>query len=571
LTVKTSSLLTWSAAVVLFAGLAQAQAKKADKKVDAGVVVDAGVLGPSMPAVSPSGGSSEAKSESPPAEAKPKTRYYEGMGRTEQEKRLLEEVSQALSTYEEESREFKREVQLLIEKKYEEKRNTLGNSYEKAIRDLEVLERKERLDAISAFEEFLTRYPNDARYTPDVMFRLAELYYERSSDDHTVAMRDYEESLKKLDPEKNPTPPPEPHIDFTKSIALYQRLITDFPSYKLNDASYYLLGYCEEKQEKFENAKVAYEKLIAAYPKSKFTIEAWVRLGEYYFDAYDIPDALPKAADAYEHAIADITHPLYDKALYKLGWVYYRMDRFDDSVSRFFLLADFYQAEAKKKGDDEVGGDLRAEALQYTAISFVDEKWGSLAKAQEMFAKIGGRPLRGRDLPPHGRRLLRSDEAPGGDRGVPARAAEGPAQQGRAPDSAAHRSGLRARPQARGGVRRVVEARQHVRAGHAVAREVETRPRRGERRRRPRREEPLLDGDLPPPAGARLQAGAEVRAGEVCVRDRCEGVPVVPGPLPRARRTPTRWSSTGPSVSTTRSSSPRPPSTTPRCATRART
>jgi len=392
LTVKTSSLLTWSAAVVLFAGLAQAQAKKADKKVDAGVVVDAGVLGPSMPTVSPSGGSSEAKSESPPAEAKPKTRYYEGMGRTEQEKRLLEEVSQALSTYEEESREFKREVQLLIEKKYEEKRNTLGNSYEKAIRDLEVLERKERLDAISAFEEFLTRYPNDARYTPDVMFRLAELYYERSSDDHTVAMRDYEESLKKLDPEKNPTPPPEPHIDFTKSIALYQRLITDFPSYKLNDASYYLLGYCEEKQEKFENAKVAYEKLIAAYPKSKFTIEAWVRLGEYYFDAYDIPDALPKAADAYEHAIADITHPLYDKALYKLGWVYYRMDRFDDSVSRFFLLADFYQAEAKKKGDDEVGGDLRAEALQYTAISFVDEKWGSLAKAQEMFAKIGGRP-----------------------------------------------------------------------------------------------------------------------------------------------------------------------------------
>jgi hypothetical protein len=38
-------------------------------------------------------------------------------------------------------------VQLLIEKKYEEKRNTLANSYEKAIRDLEVLERKERLDA----------------------------------------------------------------------------------------------------------------------------------------------------------------------------------------------------------------------------------------------------------------------------------------------------------------------------------------------------------------------------------------------------------------------------------------
>jgi len=385
LTVKTASLLRWSLCCVLVAGGALAQAKKTDKKADAGVAVDAGVTGPQMP-------SAETKADAPPAPAKPATRYYEGMGRTPEQKRLLEEVSQALATYEEESREFKREVQLLIEKKYEEKRSTLANSYEKAIRDLEVLERKERLDAISAFEEFLTRYPNDARYTPDVMFRLAELYYERSSDDHTIAMRDYEESLKKLDPEKNPTLPPEPHVDFAKSIALYQRLIKDFPAYKLNDASYYLLGYCEEKQEKFESAKAAYLELIAAYPKSKFTTEAWVRLGEYYFDAYDDPEALNKAADAYEHAIADTSHPLYDKALYKLGWTYYRMDRFDDSVARFFALADYYQAEAKKKGDEEVGGDLRTEALQYTAISFVDEKWGSLAKAQEMFARLGGRP-----------------------------------------------------------------------------------------------------------------------------------------------------------------------------------
>jgi len=216
---------------VLVAGQAVAQAKKAD----AGVSIDAGVPGPQMPTVSASGAT---QSDAPPAPARPVTRYYEGMGRTPEQKRLLEEVSQALQAYEEESREFKREVQLLIEKKYEEKRNTLANSYEKAIRDLEVLERKERLDAISAFEEFLTRYPSDARYTPDVMFRLAELYYERSSDDHTIAMRDYEENLKKLDPEKNPTLPPEPHIDFSKSIALYQRLIKSFPAYKLNDASY---------------------------------------------------------------------------------------------------------------------------------------------------------------------------------------------------------------------------------------------------------------------------------------------------------------------------------------------
>ncbi|MCA2977745.1 MAG: tetratricopeptide repeat protein, partial [Myxococcaceae bacterium] len=383
--------------LLLAPGLALAQgagrptaADKAGKTDGGAPAADAGLAtGPQMPTLPPA---SEARSEAPAEAPKPKTRFYEGMGRSDDEKRLLDEVSQAIAAYEEESKEFKREVQLLIEKKFEERKNTLANSYEKAIRDLEVLERKERLDAISTFEEFITRYPNDPRYTPDVMFRLAELYYERSSDDHTVAMRDYQDAVNKLDPEKNATPPPEPRIDFGKSVAIYQRLIKDFPAYKLNDAAYYLLGYCQEKQEKFDDARLAYEQLIVAYPKSRFTTEAWVRLGEYYFDAFDVPDALPKAAEAYENAIRDTTHPLYDKALYKLGWTYYRMDRFDESVARFFALADYYQAEAKRKGEDEVGGDLRTEALQYTAISFVDEKWGSLAKAQELFAKLGGRP-----------------------------------------------------------------------------------------------------------------------------------------------------------------------------------
>ncbi len=386
--------------MVVMSSLAFAQAGKGAKapapkgKADAGVSVDAGVGFVSDGGINPQMPSTDTKTDAAPV-AKPKTKYFEGMGTTPEQKEQLEELTRALELYESESKEFKREVQLLVEKKYEEKRNTLANSYEKAIRDLEVLERRERLDAIAAFEEFLTRYPNDPRYTPDVMFRLAELYYERSSDDHAVAMRDYEEELKKLDPEKNIAPPPEPKIDFNKSIALYTRLLTDFPTYKLNDASWYLLGYCQEKQEDFEKARGSYEQLIARYPKSRFTTEAWVRIGEYYFDAYDVADALSQAANAYEHAVADTKHPLYDKAMYKLGWVYYRMDRFDDAVARFLALVDFYEGEAKKKGEEEVGGDLRNEALQYTAISFVDEKWGSLAKAQETFARMGGRRYEG--------------------------------------------------------------------------------------------------------------------------------------------------------------------------------
>jgi cellulose synthase operon protein C len=346
---------------------------------------------PPPPAVAPAGADDKAD-VSPDAQPKPEP--FHGLGRTPEEQRQLDDIAQAIDAYESEARDFRRDVQLLVQKKYEEKRSALADSYERAIRDLETVERKERLDAIAQFEEFLQRYPDDPRYTPDVMFRLAELQYERSSDDHLLAMREYEEKLKATEANPSAEPPPEPLPDFRPSIALYQRLITRFPAYRLNDAAYYLLGYCLEKQNDFENGQVAYKTLIGRYPKSKFVTEAWVRIGEYYFDAYNDAGALAKAAEAYEKAVKDTESPLYDKALYKLGWTYYKMDRFDDAVGRFLALVDYYEAQKKEKGT-EAGGDLRGEALQYAAISLSDEKWGSLDKAKATFAKLGGRPYEG--------------------------------------------------------------------------------------------------------------------------------------------------------------------------------
>ncbi len=209
---------------------------------------------------------------------------FAGLGRTPEQEKLLEELSEAVQRYEQESREYRLAVQRLIQKKYEERRGRLAESYEKAISELEAQERLERQDAIARFEEFLRRYPDEPRSTPDVMFRLAELYYERSSDTHLGAMRQFEEKLRAL-PE-GAEAPPEPQPDFQPSIALYRKLLERFPDYRLNDGAYYLLGYCLEKQNAFEESRATYQQLIARYPTSRFTSVGWVRIGEYYFDAY---------------------------------------------------------------------------------------------------------------------------------------------------------------------------------------------------------------------------------------------------------------------------------------------
>ena len=48
-------------------------------------------------------------------------------------------------------------------------------------------EKSRRESAIKLFEDFLAKYHDDDRWTPDAMFRLAELYFEKSNDEYLTA------------------------------------------------------------------------------------------------------------------------------------------------------------------------------------------------------------------------------------------------------------------------------------------------------------------------------------------------------------------------------------------------
>jgi tetratricopeptide (TPR) repeat protein len=187
--------------------------------------------------------------------------------------------------------------------------------------------------------------------------------------------------------------PPEPVKSYAPSIALYQRLITQFPDYRFTHGVYYLLAYCLGEMGQGDESRVAYQTLIQRFPDSPFIAEAWVRLGDWYFDAVEA-DSLQNAAVAFSRIYAYPEHPLYARAIYKLGWTYYRMDSFEEAVRAFVYLLDHYVERAKVTGE-KAGGDVWPEAVQYTAISFADEAWGGVDRAKQFFATVGHRPYEG--------------------------------------------------------------------------------------------------------------------------------------------------------------------------------
>ncbi len=300
-------------------------------------------------------------------------------GATPEQAREIEAFQKSYLRYEREIGDYRAEVGRIVQAEYDQRRAEIEVVYDKEIKGLEILERERRDEAIAAFEEFLRKYPNNARYSPDVVYRLAELYFEKANDDYLLADERFQRQLELFELGRIADEPETPNRSYDKTIALFQRLITDFPEYRYVDGAYYLLGFCLLRTEQDKEAKAAFEDLIRLRPDSRFVAEAWVRIGEYHFDYNQLDEAI----SAYTQALNFPENAYYDKALYKLAWAYYRADRFEEAIQTFKDLVQY--ADNKKAETGKSGSELREEAIQYLAISLSEEDWDNDGIPDENF------------------------------------------------------------------------------------------------------------------------------------------------------------------------------------------
>jgi cellulose synthase operon protein C len=301
----------------------------------------------------------------------------------------LSALKQELDYFQKGAISFSKDVSEAIRVQYELQRERLQSQYDERITKLEAGERKRREEAIARFELFIERYPDDPAYTPDAMYRLAELYFERGSDEFLEKARTYEKLLVAFEQGKSTEEPVYPSPSYLPTIALHESLISRFPEYRFADGARYLLGYCHGEMGQIELSLASYHALVEKHPESKFVPEAWTRIGEIYFEGTDRATLL-KSIAAYREVLAHPDSPYYDKALYKIAWAYYRIDDFDPAVASFVQLVDY--ADTRKAETGVTGSELRAEAIQYIAISLADETWGGMSRAKVVLAKIDEKP-----------------------------------------------------------------------------------------------------------------------------------------------------------------------------------
>jgi tetratricopeptide (TPR) repeat protein len=363
----------------------------------------------------------------------------------------LRAVEKDFRKYEAAARDYQRTVDHLVKRAYLKKIKDTKDKYEKQIKAEEAALAQRRLEAIKIFEEFLRKHPSHRTHTPNAIFRLAELYYEKAFEEYVAALDDFpkrqEAYAKALESGKKPeelTPVVEPKADYDKVASLYRRLLVEFPDYRQNDATHYLLGYvlttqeaktkdeargrqaflallCQNKYKALDEPAPRVRPKSQPKPseplgipdpyadctpfdaKSRYLPELWTRVGEDHFNVGE----LVLAIYAFQSVQRLKDHPLYekyyDKSLYMLAWAHYNLDRFMEDVRLFDTLVIWAD---KNKGRSKEYEELRPEAITYIAISFA-EPWegdppgGDPKKALQRFMSFYGN----RDQEPHVREV----------------------------------------------------------------------------------------------------------------------------------------------------------------------
>ncbi|MBN1960941.1 MAG: tetratricopeptide repeat protein [Deltaproteobacteria bacterium] len=208
--------------------------------------------------------------------------------------------------------------------------------------------------AITVTKELIKNNP-DANYLPELYFRLAELFVERSRYVYARIMEQQAEGAANLTGDKAI----EVQISKRLAIETYTKIVTEYPDYPKNDQVLFFRAHEYRELGEWEKMLKELNDLKEKYPKSDWAIEARLILADYYFDKND----LPQAEKYYSEIVGLPESHLHDMARYKLGWIRINQEKYKEALKLFELAVSSKPKKKKGAVGDAHKLDVKREAL----------------------------------------------------------------------------------------------------------------------------------------------------------------------------------------------------------------
>ncbi len=241
-----------------------------------------------------------------------------------------------------------------------------------------------RVKTINSIDQLVSQTKGARRF--ELLLRKGELLVERHD---YMRDREIEEYTEEYDQwEQNGKKGPGPKInhsgskgELTKAANSFRQLVNEFPKHPRTDAALYALAKTLSRLDN-DNSVAYYNQLIRTFPKSPLIPDAYLALGEYYFDKHNIPEAMKN----YKSAMNYKTSKTYPFAVYKLGWAFINASSTGDQQTRENLekAVAAFKLVIKLSDKDKKGAksqlNLRQEAINdlvtvWAEIGDIDSAW----------------------------------------------------------------------------------------------------------------------------------------------------------------------------------------------------
>lgn len=214
--------------------------------------------------------------------------------------------------------------------------------------------------SVGETDKLIARSRN-APYLPDLQFRLAELYVEKSRYVYYLQAETRPEGI------KGAMVSPETKLLKQKAIQIYNRVLREFPDFKDADKVTFYLAHEQRELGEFDAMLKTQGDLIKKYPSSPLRLDAEQILGDYWFDKAEL-----KQAEEHYRAILDAPpSPVHDLARYKMGWIRINQANHAEAVTFFEAAA----ASAPLPGVDVAKAlSVKREALLDLVYSYTEAR-----------------------------------------------------------------------------------------------------------------------------------------------------------------------------------------------------
>lgn len=264
-----------------------------------------------------------------------------------------------------------------------------GLQYELFRKKVELQVEQKREEQIKGIQRLLDLGPKE-KEIPDLKFRLAELFYEKSRFYFFRAQEADERLIQATSPGEKQSLEAEKAAKMKESkgwvrraLDNYKEIREKFPKYERMPDVLFALGQSYWSEGQYQEAIDVYGELIRNYKDSPLVSEAWIAFGEFYFNNKDVKRALK----SYEKAAEDKRSRVYGFALYKQAWCYYNLSDWKKALSKFKATVIYSQLSKELSGENRIALGREAQKDFVRTYAHV----GDPARAKFEFADLLGK------------------------------------------------------------------------------------------------------------------------------------------------------------------------------------